>query len=57
MVLFKGVARRLSPRFHFFVSDVIQRRSRMGSRFSCVVAGMARFSLDFTQADKNIVEF
>ena len=53
MVLFKGGVRRANPKFHLFVSDVNQRRSKMGTRFSCMAAGVERLSLELTQAVKN----
>ena len=53
MILFKGEVLRVYPRFHLFVSDANPRRSKMGTRFSCVTAGMERLSFDLTQAVKN----
>ena len=48
---------RVSQRFHLFVSDVNQwnKSNRMGSRCSCVVAGMKKLPLDLTQVVKNMV--
>ena len=50
LVLLKGEGRRMSPRFHFFVSVVKSRdrRGRTGSRFSCVAPGIEKLSLDLT---------
>ena len=53
MTLFKGGVLRVYPRFHLFVSDANPRRSKMGTRFSFVTAGMERLSFDLTQAVKN----
>ena len=37
LVLFKDGGRRVSPRFHLFVSDVDQgNRGKLGSKFPCV---------------------
>ena len=57
MVLFKGGICRVSSRFHLFVSDVNQwnERVEMGTRFSCMTAGMEILSLDLMQAVKNIL--
>ena len=48
LVLLKGGGRRMSPRFHFFVSVVKSRdrRGRTGSRFSGVAPGIEKLSLD-----------
>ena len=61
LVLFKGERCRVSQRFHLFVSDVNQwnKSNRVGSRCSCVVAGMTPLPLppplDLTQVVKNMV--
>ena len=49
----------MSQRFDIFVSDVNEwnKRDRMGSRCSCVVAGMEKLPLDLTQVVKNMVGF
>ena len=53
-VLFRGGRRRVSSRFHLFVYDVHQgTKGGMGSRFSCVAAGMERTSLDLPDAVNN----
>ena len=54
LVLFKTGEHRVSPRFYLFVSDVKGMKG-MGGRFSCVPAGMERYSLDLPRAVKNIV--
>ena len=55
--LFKGGVYKMSPRFHHFVYDVNKRAKvwDIGSRFSSMVAGMERLSLDLSRAVKNIV--
>ena len=45
--------RRVSPRFHLFVSNLNQGNEELGSKFLCVTPGMERTFLDLLQAAKN----
>ena len=56
LVFFKGGGCRVSPKFHLFC--FCKSRERMGgldSRFSCMAAGMERFSFDLLQVVKIVV--